>query len=176
MIALQDFAGGLSVLCLAVWFALTCASQLPNLVAQWVRQNDAFAIVPRWNFFSPLPATHDFHLLYRDQVAGSLAPWKELFLEPPRTATAALWNPGKRIRKVVYDLVVGLSASGLEPTRAAVTPRIQTTIPYLALLNVVSHLPRSPLSQSTQFMIISTYPPWSGQDPEVLFVSKLHPL
>lgn len=164
-------AAAMAVL-LTAWLLISAVRQLPLArVEQW-GQHDQLALIPRWNFFAPRPATHDFHLLYRDTLAGGgVTAWQEVRVGGARSRWAVLWNPGKRERKALYDFSVNLLSIVLERPGA-----VQTSVPYLALLNHVTELPRSTLSEATQFMLMAIYPAHTRKEPDVLFVSSLHPL
>lgn len=50
------------------------------------------------------------------------------------------------------------------------------TLPYLAILNYVSSLPRPRGNMETQFMILKSEGFFSQDDPKFLFLSNLHRL
>ena len=159
---------------LAAWLGLCIATQFPQDVFQRMRRWDIFHLLPRWSFFAPRPLTSDYHFLYRDSLSdGTHTDWTELSFSPPRMALlASLWNPEKRQAKEFCDLVSDL----MQHQRVHDETSIQLTVPYLMLLNYVTHLPRSADWTHTQFMIMSSPGAHSKEAPTPLVVSGVHQL
>lgn len=158
----------------AIWFAVSALVQF--LPARWdekCRRWDLFSLLPRWTFFAPNPGVSDYHLLYRDRLGNSaFGHWKEVSLDPKRTLTKAVWNPQKRNAKLLTDAVRGLVriAGVYSP------PGYKTTMPYLVILNFVASLPRWPLADGTQFLIMESFGFVSNRTPRVVFRSEVHRL
>ena len=154
------------------WLALSAVCQIPGALSDRIRRLDLCGVVPRWNFFAPTPGTWDYHLLYRDRLAdGTITDWRELPIVEARRWTHAVWNPGRRYKKALFDLTTLLMrecGNSLQP--------IQISVPYLAMINHISALDRLPTSRATQFVIMSSFGYGSDREPSPMFVSAMHPL
>jgi hypothetical protein len=179
---------------LSAWLLISVAGQInvsePHSVFQRVRQWDLFGLIPIWTFFAPRPAWTDYHLLYRDRLGdGTMSPWTEVVPAIERKPVHALWNPGKRERKAIIDIVrtltreiqsgrVDLSSEGFPfggKTAQHLPETMFTSLAYLALLHVVSRIPRLGTASETQFLVMQTDAAESGE-PEVLILSAFHSL
>jgi hypothetical protein len=188
---------------LAAWFALSVLGQVaavrwrapflrPLEALRGLRKYDLFGLIPLWTFFAPRPAWTDFHLLYRDRLAdGTLTPWTEVMAIEARRWWHFAWNPRKHERKAVIDVVRMLSRRLFSTDRASwsaaivpltddkpwveIPPGVHTSLPYLAILHMVSNLPRLGASDATQFLIMIADAARSGE-PTVMMVSALHEL
>lgn len=178
---------------LGAWLIISGLGQIdvsePRSVFQRIRQWDLFGLIPIWTFFAPRPAWIDYHLLYRDRLGdGTVSPWTEVVPVSGRTPVQALWNPGKRERKAIIDIVRTLTreiqngrADLPEEFRFAgrtaqhLPETIFTSLGYLALLHVVSRIPRLGTASETQFLVMQTDAAESGE-PEVLILSAFHSL
>ncbi|MFE7720345.1 hypothetical protein ACFU44_15030 [Nocardia rhizosphaerihabitans] len=180
--ATDDLVFALLAILLLTWFAVSALCQIPRDVEkweagraeQWVRAHDVLGLVPRWHFFAPSPATDDLHLLYRDRWAdGQLAPWREIGPRRPAKWLGAVWHPGRRQNKALIDITLELLQAGLSLNGD--TERIQTTLPYIAMLNFVCSLPRDHCAHATQFLVMRSKGADENPDHQVLFVSAMHP-
>lgn len=136
-----------------------------------MRRWDPLGLIPMWWFFAPNPARGDFYFLYRDRLRdGAVTDWTEIQAARRRWWNMA-WNPGRRQRKALFDIVTALAARAQETTDVT----IQVSLPYLALLNYVSRLPRSAASESTQFIVMQTDAD-APDEPRAVFMSRLHRL
>jgi hypothetical protein len=175
------------------WLVISVVGQInvsePHSVFQRARQWDLFGLIPIWTFFAPRPAWTDYHLLYRDRLGdGTMSPWTEVVPAIKRTPIQALWNPGKRERKAIIDIVRTLTRE-IQSARVELGEEFQfagrtaqhlpamicTSLAYLALLHVVSRIPRLGTASETQFLVMQTDPAESGE-PEVLILSAFHSL
>jgi len=152
---------------------LTIAYQFPvKRFEGFINNKTIVGVIPKWNFFAPTPGVHNFHLLYRDQLGnGSLGLWKEVRFGKGKTYLSWVWNPGKRIIKAAFDIVVTL-AKIIEETKER--EYIQVSVPYLTILNYISNLPASNLVAARQFALMQTS--ISDEKPRLLFLSNLHRL
>jgi hypothetical protein len=157
-----------------LWMIGTVLRQLPYSGAKRLLTYDWIGIFPLWSFFAPQPGGSDFHLLYRDQIReGENTGWMEHFKDSPRGRWAWVWNPDRRLRKALLDIAQELAidqASGV--SRQAIV----LSVPYLALLNFVSNVPRSFPATGTQFAVMMSDGAIHDQHPKVLFLSSFHPL
>jgi hypothetical protein len=158
-----------------VWLVLSIAYQFGNeRLDRWVERLAVVAIVPKWNFFAPTPGVVNYHLLYRDVLhGGSVGSWSEVVEAEPRDLGAALWNPGKRRAKALFDLTVSL-AEVVERLDESEEDLIRVSTPYLALLVYVSSLPASAFTATRQFAIVQTS--YGDDDVRPVFVSDVHRL
>lgn len=169
-----DILFAVAVAVLATWFILTCLSALPSRRRLVVRSEFLSRIIPTWSFFAPNPGTFDFRLLCRDHlVDDSVTAWREIRVYSDfRPATAAIWNPGQRRKKALFDVAQELSAGA--SAWDSNPGLIKLSVPYLLLLTYVSSSPRSALSTGRQFALVTA----SRRDepPTVVFVSGMHDL
>lgn len=153
----------------AVWLVLSLIAQLPGRPAEWIRSLDPFGVLPSWSFFAPNPARTDSHLLYRHRLAnGDVTPWTEAFVWRP-VWYRFLWNPDRRAEKAISD-----ATSSLQRHTQALGVRL--SIPYLLLLEHVSHLPSPHGAVAVQFALMGSWGPDASREPFVRFVSDTHPL
>ncbi len=163
----------LSASILLVWFIVSLLSQVTRVPLAALKSRDVFSLLPRWSFFAPRPGTFDYHLLFRDYLTdGSYSAWQELPLADQRTISGALWNPEKRCRKVLSDIVRSLIQLRETSTKSAFV----MSIPYLITLNYISSVEHNLHAQSTQFMILRTDGFLTANEPRLVFKSDLHRL
>lgn len=158
---------------LVIWFVVSAVSQLNCKPGHWLKARDFFSLIPNWSFFAPRPGTFDYHLVFRDiGTDGASGRWQELPLADGRTLLGAIWNAPKRSRKVLSDVVRGLVRLAQDKSRKD----FSLTLPYLAILNYVSSLPRTQRPAETQFMILMSHGFYSSQEPRLVFMSSVHKL
>jgi hypothetical protein len=162
---------GLVVGFFCMWALLCLLVQLPR-AKLFIRKHDFFQLVPEWRFFAPRPAQGDFYLLYQDTFDdGRCTNWTEVRPHIERSWSNVLWNPGKRERKALFDVVNLLSL------RASVRDKgLECSIVYLTLLNHISSLPRSLSPAFTRFLVMQSHGALPRTQPEVMFISGLHEL
>jgi hypothetical protein len=151
--------------------ALTLAYQYRPCY-QVISRFDVIRLLPRWTFFAPNPATHDCHLIVRDKLAdGTTNGWSVVDLNAGRALLDPVWNPAKRVRKVISDAVQALKIILRENRYDAVT-----SLPYLLILGCCLSRHRiAPNSVARQFSIVET----TGRSDRrilILFTSAFHPL
>jgi hypothetical protein len=159
------------IVILAGWFLISVLAQLNIKAVARLKAHDIFSLIPNWSFFAPRPGTSDYHLLFRDaDSAGEWSRWREIPLANRRTLWGAIWNPQKRNTKALSDVVRGLVRLAQDQT----FKNFSLTLPYLAILNYVSSIPRSTPCVQTQFMILKSEGFFADQDPQFLFMSNMH--
>jgi hypothetical protein len=145
---LADFVHGVVILTLGLWFAVSCLTQTPFRLIE-VRFFPRI-LIPQWHFFAPRPGTIDLTLCYRNKFpTGELSSWREIELGARRRWFSFIWNPHRRIRKALFDLAVAFAT---EHQRSPETARI--SIPYLMLMNLVTHYPHCPGGSHAQFCVL----------------------
>jgi len=160
-------------LVLSCWAVLSVAYQFD---VPWVRRwshYDVFSLLPLWTFFAPRPGQSDYHLLYRDRLAdGSTAGWQEVEMVEERQPYSWLWNPEKRSKKVLTDVVQLLIDLAAHSQHDRVALILST--PYVLVLNVVMSLPRHAQATHRQFVIAQTFGYVRRGDPEVVIKADFH--
>jgi hypothetical protein len=166
---------GVAVL-LLFWLLLSVVNQLPfEKITSLLRRVDYFHLLPRWHFFAPRPAVFDFHFAVRLFASeGQIAQdWKVISEVPRRTARAAVWNPGRRVRKLRADAVQSLmrTAHALEEDcqRLAVI-----SLPYLLLLNHACDRSRGENATLIQFAVLTADGFASDGVPNIIVRSEVH--
>jgi len=106
----------------AGWFVATVLSQHPDRSYDKARSLDRTGtgiLIPNWRFFAPNPAVEDQHFLYRlaSEDRTRHTEWREVYDIVPRRMVHAIWFPGRRIEKAVFDV-----ASTLVHNPGAMTP------------------------------------------------------
>lgn len=110
----------------ATWFVATVLSQHPERSYDRARKLDKTGtgvLLPNWRFFAPNPAVEDQHFLYRlaDADQQEHTEWRTVYDIEPRRWGHALWFPGRRHEKAIFDVAATLlqnRAAGM-PTQAA---------------------------------------------------------
>lgn len=160
---------------LGTWFGLTVAQQLDKPTTLGRKLDPTNMAIPNWRFFAPVPARHDFNVLYRDKlVDGTQTPWREHEIAQDRKLVQMLWHPGRRQEKALFD-----TASELLQIIDKVTERerIQLTVGYLALLNFVTNeVEHHPDAAQVQFLIAQSAAHDETIEPRMLFLSEFHAL
>ncbi|NGO06518.1 hypothetical protein G5C60_02225 [Streptomyces sp. HC44] len=160
---------------LTSWLGLTVAKQFRKTPQFMIKIDPINTAVPVTTFFAPNPGKTDIHLLTREKLDdGSMTQWSEHPLISPRSLRHMLWHPGRRVEKLLPDAVAELAQVVLEEKRIEY---IQLTIPYLSMLNFVTHQCRHPAdARQVQFLIVESPGHAKGDDPRTLFASQFHEL
>ena len=121
----------ISVLVLAVFAVWLIASVLNQVhdgrALRSMRRLDVGSLIPAWTFFAPRPGVTDHVLVYRDlDHLGHPTPWRPL-RSPARPLRSAVWNPEKRVEKLITDCASSLS------TNADDSPLVALEAEYLLL-------------------------------------------
>jgi hypothetical protein len=158
---------------LSVWFTLSVLNQFyrGKLIRPLLRF-DRVGAIPIWTFFAPSPGRTDYHLLYRDvSFENALSPWREIDLHS-RPPLYFLWNPQRRIKKAVNDLITHFLGRLRPPIGSA--KGILIEVPYIMLLSFVCAQPRDFMVARRQFAIAQTDGFAARARPRVLYVSWQH--
>jgi len=164
---------------LLIWLALTVSCQFEtHRITQFIRAFDVLNLIPLWTFFAPNPGKQDYHLLYRDKEQGdTVGDWIEVDLHEERHLLSCFWNPDKRDKKVlsdvVQDLITMLQAGAGQTDKTFLV----LTLPYLTILKAVCTRERNrPQAACRQFMLAGSHGFNSGKDPDFILLSLFHPL
>ena len=127
--------------------------------------------IPQWSFFAPTPGVQNLYLLYRDiHLGGEVTAWRVVHdMDADRGPWTFVWNPRRRLRKALHDLIIGLEIGGSTP-RPDLVP---LSMPYLLIVHHLSSLPRLDGVWATEFLIMVRDP---YDSPRVAFQSDRHRL
>ncbi|MFE0462818.1 hypothetical protein ACFW1A_26545 [Kitasatospora sp. NPDC058965] len=162
---------------LAAWFTATVSCQHPQQSFDRLRDYDRLgALLPNWRFFAPEPAQHDFHLLHRVlSAADEPSPWLQTTEVTPRAWVQAVWFPGRRREKAMFDLcveVLTLMGRGQDVTRY---PAYRLLRDRVARRVWTDHAAGAP-PQGFQFLIARAAGYDQEAEPDYVFVSPFVPL
>jgi hypothetical protein len=170
-----------------LWLAASIANQFNFEAWKRIKSWDHFALIPKWTFFAPIPASTDFHLFYRDigdiddrgeigdrgeSVDGTaVGEWREVPMLGG-SPFKGLWNPDKRQKKLFIDSVRQILQIVHEVEQEP--HAIEVTLPYLLILNLVLGLPQEPTVRCRQFMVTESFGFFTGYEPRLILRSDAH--
>ncbi|WP_252395896.1 hypothetical protein [Streptantibioticus parmotrematis] len=160
---------------LLIWFGFTVAQQFRKQ-PQWLGAVDpGHALFPVSTYFAPNPAAEDIHLLVRHQLTdGATTPWREYPVIQRRSLRQMVWHPGRRAEKALLDLSSDLTSVLRGERREEF---VQTSIPYLTLLSVVSHrCPAPEGAERVQFQLVASPGRERTEEPRSILASTFHNL
>lgn len=180
-----DAAGWLAAAFFLAWFMLSAAWQFRT-----VREHDvvpgvlgAFRVLPIFTFFAPIPGMADYHIVYRDRDGqGRVSVWREAPVVRRRKVWDFLWNPRKRLHKLVADAINEIKQvrSGLvdgDPDADLMSAQLRLTDGYLSLHNLVSAAPPAiEHSCARQFMFAEALHMTGVRQLAPIFRSPFHKL
>jgi hypothetical protein len=157
------------------WAGLTVAKQFRKTPRFLTRVDPINTAIPVTTFFAPNPGKTDIHILKRDKMSdGAVTEWEEIPLIERRSLRHMLWHPSRRVEKLLPDAVSELTQVALDEQRIEY---LQLTIPYLSLLNFVTHsCPHPEGAREVQFLIVSSAGFEENEEPRTLFASDFHPI
>lgn len=156
------------------WFGLSVLQQMDK--PELGRKVDPTSMaIPNWRFFAPMPARHDYNVLYRDRLSdGTVTNWREEEIALTRNLRQVMWHPNRRLEKALFDVASELFRISKEIKD---TPRIKLTVPYLALLNYVTNkVGHGDGAVEVQFLIANSAGHEEEVEPRMLFLSEWHAL
>lgn len=130
-----------------------------------------FGLLPRWTFFAPVPATSNLYVMYRDIYRDArCTAWRMLSeMDEFRSPLSFVWNPRKRFRKALHDLITSFPYDSVQSRPELV----KLSRPYLLIVHYISSFPRLPGAIATQFLIMEDQ---RGARARVVFSSEPHGL
>ncbi|MEW2221017.1 hypothetical protein AB0939_17245 [Streptomyces sp. NPDC006990] len=157
------------------WFSLTVAQQFKKRPRRLTAVDPVNVLLPVSTFFAPHPGIDDTHLLLREQLAdGTVTDWAEEGVVEARTLRQMLWHPVRRKEKVLFDVAAELSRIVRTERRIE---HLQLALPYLSLLNFVTHrCPHPPDARKVQFMLVTSAGREQTEAPRAVFTSAFHEL
>jgi hypothetical protein len=172
---LQELYVVLAIGVLMLWLVCSVILQFGPTWFSFIERYDVFMLLPRWTFFAPRPGMSDYHLLYRDQLEnGLLSDWVEIPITEERKLYSFLWNPEKKSKKILSDVVASLLQLGQSGVRESTA--LMLSLPYLILLNVVVHHDQRRAGTQRQFVLVEKFRHEGNPTIRVLLTSASHPL
>lgn len=161
----------LLVLVFSVWLTLTVAIQANTSFATFLSRWDPLGLLPRWTFFAPNPGHMDIRVLVRFGRASGITSWSELWIssriDDRRTVLRGLFNPYRRVEKLLFDFRNELIDPTINPAQ------VRMSSEYIGLLRACEMVGRSADMETVQFMLAETNyaltPPF-----KVVMISDLH--
>jgi hypothetical protein len=160
---------------LGLWLVLTVVTQFHGSAVDWVQRWDTFRLLPKWTFFAPNPGSTDYYLVYREVRGDSISAWRELPFHTSRSPWRWFWYPEKRFSKAITDCTQGI-LDVARNDRTRVEELLPFTLPYLAILNVVSAIRPADGVDARQFAIVEKDGYLAQGPPRLLVASAFHPL
>ncbi|PAW95018.1 hypothetical protein CKK33_16545 [Mucilaginibacter sp. MD40] len=169
---------GVVGLLLALWFVATVICQFrESKASNFIRHHlDTFGMIPLWTFFAPSPGKRDYHLLFRDKYADqTVGEWQQMEITEERKLWSCIWNPQKRDKKVISDVVQNLVSTMPHYRSGEGDYRLlMFSMPYLIVLHAVSLCKRVPETESRQFMLAESCGYIKETDPTFILLSVFH--
>lgn len=167
----------LSATIFVVWIVLTLVAQIEWRWKEKLIRWNAFGIIPYYSFFAPFPGRFDYHLVVRILPSeGEVSRWFEVDRFGNRPWYGFLFNPQKRPRKAMFDMVAELLSAAR--THPADERLMYVSYPYLAFLiiaqNFVERESRYFWPRAYQYAIIAGCND-NSVEFELLFCSAMHP-
>ncbi len=151
-------------------FATLLYAAFPKWRGSIFRSEKVVRIIPKWNFFAPIPGTQDFYLLYRESCNGNFSHWREVdFYTYQSDPLTFIWNPNKKGKKILFDIATLLLAQ--DTTAKEDLMRVKLSIPYLMILNYLSNH-CTELAENVQFAIAR--PTEDQVKSELMYISGIH--
>jgi len=159
------------------WLILTCANQPVFRSNRRISRYDIFRLVPVWTFFAPNPGVSDFNLLSRVKLTdGAVGAFREIQLRGKKKISAALFNPDRRLQKVLNDHVCTILMQIENEITEQNKENIRLTFSYISVLNYCSKLPVAPNAYSIQFIILESFGYRELSEPRLILNSDFHRL
>ena len=160
----------------SVWYLLSIVCQLSNPFTKAIRRKDWFSLIPQWTFFAPNPGTKDYHLLYRDMSKTDItSDWEEIEITETRHWWSFVWNPEKRKKKILSDVI-----QNLIPMIQHYKDDLNTlvfSLPYIAVLQRVTNRPLIfKEAKARQFALAESSGYNKQSEPQLILLSIYHPL
>jgi len=161
---------------LAVWFILSILAQFEFKTSRWIRSQDALGLVQSWRLFNA-PSSGDYqlvddhYLLWRcmGPEDTALSGWIEIRFAAKRIPYAWLWNPGRRDRASIVQVLKWLSDEHKRHPKRS----IKSAFAYQLFQRCVERC--VPVSVSRfQFAILHSRRDGSNPPVKFLVVSKIH--
>lgn len=158
----------------AFWFLLSLIVYLPLKGNRVLSILNTSGLIPAWGFFAPDVPRGDFILCFRDKLVNSeITPWYEVKIGKPRTFLCGIWNPERRVRHCVFDIITELIRMPGYDGNPENIEWISRTVPYLTIVNYLSHRFLDPSTKERQFCFVLSHG-LEEKSYTPLFFSRFH--
>ena len=161
----------------ALWLIGTIIVQFKETgLSERIKSVDFLSLLPLWTFFAPNPGVNDYHLLYRDEnESGDRSIWEEIEINENRKLLTCIWNPNKRGKKILCDVIQNIVPMTRELQDR---PRIMmVTLPYMLILNAIMKEPKLFHDTSKkQFLLAASDGYEKNDEPKLVLISEFHPV
>lgn len=169
-----------------IWFILSVVAQFhieKNIIINRIRILDQFKLIPIWTFFAPNPCETDNVIIYKnfDENQNEVSGWKEVELYNKNIYFSFIWNPTKRLDKILSDSVVEIKEITLLVNKGKyIEPDyldsiIKTSCGYLYILNFVASIRNIDSKvKFRQFAILETKGLDENKEIYPFYLSSLH--
>ncbi|WP_018133655.1 hypothetical protein [Acaricomes phytoseiuli] len=103
----QVLTGAVGVV-LVSHLVVTAFDNLPTSQVSIGMRLPAFKKIPQWRFFAPNPGVENLHVMYRTGTEGNWGQWREISFRKKWRFYSAVWNPGGRAAKALFDVAYQL--------------------------------------------------------------------
>jgi len=137
-----------------------------------------YRLLPIYTFFAPNPGMFDYRIVLRaSDASGATGEWSEVDHLIERRWYHFLWNPRKRIQKVIADSISGVKGAinSCEPGDTAAEQRAQIMITpgYMALLNIAASECKKE-DKYVQFLVAESCNVSGHRENQPIFRSPMH--
>jgi hypothetical protein len=167
------------VIIFVLWFVCTIICQFKGKSAAFIQKYiDVLRLIPSWTFFAPRPGKSDYHVLYRDKRPDeSLSEWTEVELSEGRNFFDFIWNPRKRNKKVLSDIIQTLIITFSRYPKDQDRTFLMYTFPYIMVLHLVTRQHSKVNDPAFRQFVLAESPGYlEDSDPNFILLSKFHEL
>jgi len=161
------------------WFICTIICQFRGKATDFIRGKlDLLNLIPLWTFFAPRPGKSDYHLLYRDKKSDeSVTEWVELELSEGKSWLSFIWNPQKRDKKIIADVIQTLLITMNRYKEEKDRSYLMFTFPYILILHHISQQKSSITEPLYRQFVLAESPGYLEEtEPGFILLSKFHQL
>jgi len=162
-----------------IWFICTIICQFRGKAAEFIHKHiDVLKLIPSWTFFAPRPGKSDYHILYRDKRSDdAISEWTEVELSEGRNLLDFIWNPRKRNKKVLSDIIQTLIITINRFPKDQDRSFLMYTFPYIMVLRLVSQQNGKIADPALRQFVLAESPGYLEEsDPKFILISKFHDL
>jgi len=157
---------------LFIWLLLSLLNQFADgRYLGRLREFDFGALIPSFTFFAPRPGVSDQVLIVRYLTSDGFTSWRTVSYFAPSSLLHAIWNPQKRIQKLISDCIAVISAYPQEDSSNIVLSK-----EYLILQFLAEQHARDFRSIALQFALIDVDGFFQEPDISLRLISPIIPL
>ncbi len=139
----------------ALWFLLSSIVYLPLKGNRALSILHTSGLISGWAFFAPDAPRGDLILCFRDRLVNSeITSWFEVKIGKPRNFLCGIWNPDRRVRQCVFHIISELIRMPGYNRNPEDIEWISRTVPYLTIVNYLSHRFLDPSTKERQFCFV----------------------